>query len=238
VEVGIGSRFRSLTEAEVILARRARSLSGYRPAVITFIDILGFRELVAARGVDEVRQVLRLIGRFAGAGARAKADDDEEATESFNFSDCVIRIRRYDAEYPTGALHHEVYAMVLAQAELVHQGVLVRGGMTTGEIYSDDGMVFGPGFNRAYELESQFATFPRIVIGPEAFQALRSDARLVSEHHDLVDDIHYTRNLLRQGDDGLWFVDYLGAIRGELDAPEAYPDILGGHRRLQGHEDE
>lgn len=180
----------------------------------------------------EIRRVLDLLGRFAPAPAADDPDEDGERTISSNFSDCVIRIRHYDTEYASGALHSEVLALVHAQAELVHRGVLVRGGMTTGQVHSDGGMLFGPAFNRAYELESSYATFPRIVIGPEAFEALRSDPRLVSEHHDLVDEIHYTRNLLRQGDDGLWSINYLWAIREELDEPGDYPDLLDEHKAL------
>jgi hypothetical protein len=48
----------------------------------------------------------------------------------------------------------------------------------------------------------------------------------------LVDDIHYTRNLLSQGDDGLWYVNYLRAVRDELDEPEAYPELLIAHRSV------
>lgn len=207
--------------------------SGYRPAVVTFLDILGFRELVSQGDPAEIRRVLNLLGHFVSAPpADDLLDEGEEETVSFNFSDCVIRIRHYDVEYPMGALHHEILALVHAQAELVHRNVLVRGGITTGDVYCEGGTIFGPAFNRAYELESEYATFPRIVIGPEAFAMLRRDPRLVSDHHDLVDEIHYSRNLLRQGDDGLWYVDYLRAIQGELDEPENYPNLLDEHRTL------
>ena len=32
--------------------------------------------------------------------------------------------------------------------------VLVRGGVTVGPVYLEGDMAFGPGFNRAYDLES------------------------------------------------------------------------------------
>lgn len=200
----------------------------YRLAVITFMDILGFRALVEERSASEIRRILNLVQDFAGN------DDDtpEEDVVALNFSDSVIRIRYYDTEYPIGALNHEVLSLIHAQGELINNGVLVRGGVTTGEVFCDSTNVFGPGFNRAYGLESEFANYPRIVVGPEAFHDLRSDVRLCADHHDTVDEIHYLRGFLKQGDDGLWFVDYLAAIRRELDEPEFYPDFLLRHRNL------
>lgn len=83
---------------------------------------------------------------------------------------------------------------------------------------------------RAYGLDSEFANYPRIVLGAEVFRDLRTDERLHAGRHDAVDEIHYLRDLLRRSDDGLWFVDYLKAFREELDDPDAYPDLLLRHR--------
>jgi hypothetical protein len=43
-------------------------------------------------------------------------------------------------------------------------GFLVRGGVTIGDLIHDSECVFGPGLNRAYELESTVANLPRVVI--------------------------------------------------------------------------
>lgn len=199
----------------------------YRPAVITFVDILGFSDLVRTRSAADVQGILDRVRSFA---ARESGDEGEH-TRAFSFSDSVIRVRHYDTEYPTGAIFQEVLSLVHAQGELITDGVLLRGGMTTGLIHADGSSIFGPGFVRAYSLESEFANYPRIVVGPEAFQDFRTDDRLHADHHDLVDEIHYLRRLLRQSDDGLWFVDYLRAIRGELDDPDMYPVLLDRHRQ-------
>ncbi|MFG1191795.1 hypothetical protein [Xanthobacter flavus] len=199
----------------------------YRPAVITFVDILGFREIVHRRGAEDVH---RILGRLRSFAAREDGSAEGEHTRAFSFSDSVIRVRFFDSEYSSGALFHEALSLVHAQGELISDGILLRGGMTTGDVHVEDNAIFGPGFIRAYGLESEFANYPRIVVGPEAFADLRSDARLHASHHDLVDEIHYLRRLLRRADDGLWFVDYLKAFRAEMDEPELYPEILMSHR--------
>jgi hypothetical protein len=46
-------------------------------------------------------------------------------------------------------------------------GLLIRGAVTIGDIVHDDSIVFGPALNRAYELESQQAIYPRIILDPD-----------------------------------------------------------------------
>lgn len=153
-------------------------------------------------------------------------------TRSIAFSDSIVRVRFFDTEYPTGALFHEVLSLLQAQGELVGDNVLLRGGVTVGLIHLEGDMAFGPGFIRAYDLESQFANYPRIVVGPEAFTALRGDPRLVADHHDLADEVFYQRELLRRGEDGFWFIDYLYGMRGEMDDPDQHPDLVAQHREF------
>lgn len=209
----------------------------YRPAVVTFLDILGFRDLVRTKSAEELKHIVSLVQRFAGKSEENDGMDEEdhkafEHTRSVVFSDSVVRIRCYDTEYPSGALFHEVIDLVHAQTNLIAHGVLVRGGISHGEVHDNGEVVFGPAFVRAYDLESQFANFPRIVLGPEVFQGLRSDPRMRANHHDLEDEIRYQSQLLRRGDDGFWFIDYLFAARHELDEPAEYPDLLVAHRDL------
>ncbi len=57
--------------------------------------------------------------------------------------------------------------MAFYQIAAAMQGFLLRGGITVGQIIHDDECVFGPGLNRAYELESKIATYPRFVLDAE-----------------------------------------------------------------------
>ena len=205
--------------------------AGYRPAVVTFLDVLGFRELVHRSSAEEIRATLRSLRSFSNPGSD-DYDDEMEETRYIAFSDSIVRVRFYDTPYRVGALWHEILDLLHAQGELAGRDVLVRGGVSVGEVFIDGDMVFGPGFVRAYDLESQFANFPRIVIGPEAFRALRTDRRLIAEDHDLAEELGHLRSLLKRGEDGLWFIDYLFAFRAEMDDPERLPEFVERHRDL------
>ena len=205
----------------------------YRQAIVTFVDILGFREIVSSRPVSDVRRIVRLVQHFARPGgqeARDLSDDEVPWTRTFAFSDSIIRIRPFDRNFREGALFSEVISLVHMQADLADVGVFVRGGLTTGNVFFEDNAIFGPAFVRAYDLESQFANVPRVVVDPLVFEELRSNPELRAEHHDLEDEIHYLRHLLSRSDDGIWFVDYLRAIQRELDEPDYYPTFLEHHR--------
>jgi hypothetical protein len=100
----------------------------YRRALVTFIDILGFRELVASRSPSEVREIIRQVQSF---GTQADHDLDEEVsddevnwTRTFAFSDSIIRIRPFDSDFRAGALFQETLALVHMQGELADLGVL------------------------------------------------------------------------------------------------------------------
>lgn len=227
---------KKLTKAPKGAGRPAPVARPYRPAVVTFLDILGFRERVAAsQDATAIRRILARLRSFSDVGdpdEKLEAEHGFEVTRSIAFSDSVVRIRFFDTDYPSGALYHEVLSLLHVQAEMMGADVLVRGGVTVGDVYLEGDMAFGPGFNRAYDLESQFANVPRIVIGPEAFVALRTEPRLVAVDHTPDEDIAYLRRLLKRGDDGFWFIDYLQAMRSELDHPELHPEIVAQHRAL------
>ena len=162
---------------------------------------------------------------------KATLEREVNRTKAIAFSDSIVRVRYYDAEYNEGSLFHELIALVHMQAELANSGVFVRGGVSIGDIFLEENEVFGPALVRAYDLESQYANAPRIIIGPEVFHEFRQNRKLRAEHHDLADEIHYIKQLVRRGDDGMWFVDYLKAIYSELDNPNSmYPAFLGRHR--------
>jgi hypothetical protein len=57
-----------------------------------------------------------------------------------------------------------IQQIALLQVGSAFNGFFLRGGITIGEIIHDSESCFGPGLNRAYELESTVARFPRFVL--------------------------------------------------------------------------
>jgi hypothetical protein len=136
--------------------------------------------------------------------------------------------------YRDGALVHEILDLLHAQIELVNLGVLIRAGLTVGDAYlpaSGDGPVFGPAMVRAYEIESQEAVYPRIVIDDDALEQHKLDPLLRSESNSLAEEQKLLRQLLAVGDDGTRYINYLNAV-GEFDDPSVHLSFLQTHAQL------
>lgn len=206
----------------------------YRTAIISFIDILGFKNLVNNSTYEQLSEKLETVRRLSG-------DDDGLNGEGLEpkviqFSDSIIRIRPLDSdinkETPYGVMFYEMLDLVHMQSELINHGVCVRGGVSIGKVHFDDYTLFGPGFVSAYEMESLFANYPRIVIDPVLIQLLGNDSLLFSDHNSVDDELRSIKKNITKGSDGLYFVDYLRSFQTEVDHAEDIPLFLNNHRQI------
>ncbi len=203
----------------------------YERAVVTFVDILGFREIVKANGAAEISKLLELLRHTSG-----NTPLFEDPCVSFlAFSDSTIRVAFVDhphnVKHRSGLLWYEVLHFMFAQAQMAYEGHLIRGGMSIGNISMSADRVFGPALVSAYTLESSFAVYPRIVIDPLVLDHFERDRLLRNHKHSLRDERGWLRTLIRQGDDGIYFIDYLKAFVEQYD-DGAELGFIDKHREL------
>ncbi|MFY2824191.1 hypothetical protein [Ruegeria sp. MALMAid1280] len=150
-------------------------------------------------------------------------------------SDAIARVRTMETQYQAGPLVWELIDLLHIRVEFLQSGNLVRGTLTIGHMHLGigfEGPVFGPGLVQAYEMEEREVVFPRIAVHEDVIERHRRDRNLWREGHDFEDEERHLRNLLRQDDSGLHYIDYLRASLSEFDAP--YLDWLGF---LQSHKE-
>lgn len=207
----------------------------YQRSIVTFIDILGFRDIVNKKSAHEIDDILNILNRVA-APSRSEEHQDPYDPTVLSFSDSIIRVRNLETDdniaFPIGHLFHEVNSLVHIQMDLITRGVLIRGGVSIGPTRVAKDRIFGTAFIKAYELESKFAASPRIIIGPELINAVDTDVLVVNENHTADEERGYLKKQLAKGDDGLCYVDYLRASRLELDDPDYYLEFLRKHKKL------
>lgn len=191
----------------------------YIDALVTFVDILGFKDIVGKEEPENILEILKQVSCFNSSDCEVSGETEARAVQ---FSDSIIRVRPVGPEHDYGVLFHEVNDLVCLQGELIHQGVLIRGGVAIGKVYLEGNTIFGPAFNRAYELESRFANYPRIVLDHEIFE----NDHLHSKHNSYEDEVGYLKSQLRQDGDGLYFIDYLKAFLSEIDNPNDMPVFI------------
>jgi hypothetical protein len=198
---------------------------------VTYIDVLGFRELVKNKSAGDISQIIRRLKEVTLPNKEV-GEMYEETHQTF--SDLIVHTVPIDSSVNKSARLGLVYLQILklvhAQSELIGDGVIVRGAVTVGNLVKSYNVLYGPALIRAYDLEREYARSPRIILDPHLFDMIRQNPLLRA--HDFESEALELNQLLKRDDSGLQFIDYLGAIESELDDPEDYPDLLFSHKEL------
>ena len=206
-----------------------RRRTQYRRAIITFIDILGFKNVIRSHSCAEVRH---LLDRFRKELAPDEFDSEHLSLRFVRFSDCLVRaifVPPDEPNGPDGLVFWELYGLLLAQMNLIWRGVVVRGAITVGDLYCEPGAIFGPGLVRAYELEGQ-ALYPRILVDPNLLKELRT-APFRARDHGIREELRYIMNLISV-DGEVPYLDYFKGITSNKDDDQQLFDFVERHRDL------
>lgn len=187
----------------------------YENRFVVFIDVLGWTEAVRRSSLDAdstkalglALNAIKVYAEFIG-GMRNSGDPNRWPGEPrvSHFSDCLIMSVTPDG---TG-LYHLISALGLLSISFLYQGFVIRGGLTAGAIYHRDSTVFGPALLRAYELEKQYAKYPRVVVDPEL--PWGQGDRYLEDGREIG-----RARTWRLAADGLWFFDFLQPLGGAPD---------------------
>ena len=210
----------------------------YEECIVTFIDILGFRNLIGQSSAAGIRKILRIFREHAKPYDDGDCADPHERRTMSEVrleivSDAVVRARTIHTNYKDGALFHELLDLVFIQSLCLDAGILLRGALTIDYMHVGrdlEGPVFGPGLVKAYLMEEREAVYPRIIIDEAVMERFPKDKALWKEGHDQAQEDRYVRDLIKEDEAGLAFVDYLRAIKTELENYSGYLRFLEGHR--------
>lgn len=217
-------------------------IASYERCIVTFIDILGFRNILNSLPEQEIAKAMLSLRHFAKGGGDELKDAEDRRSRvvshaySESVSDAVVRVRTVETEYSDGPFLMELVDLQLAIIECINAGILVRGGMTIGDVHLGQeakGPIFGQGMVRAYEIESREAIYPRLMIDSELIAIYSGDETLWQDSAKCSYEVRTVRKFLGVSEDGSFFLDYLKALDpGSFDAGPA-----GLFLFLQKHKD-
>jgi hypothetical protein len=164
----------------------------YENRLIAFIDILGFKEIVSSSEKDDSKveflySVLNYLKSWETSESwssqlvEIEEDAQKKGVENFDIRDKTNSTAFSDSIVVSVKVENNVNEMAstlivnLAYigAILFEKGILFRGGLTIGNlIHNENGTVFGKGLIDAYQLESNNAKFPRIVLSDKLLNQL------------------------------------------------------------------
>jgi hypothetical protein len=88
--------------------------------------------------------------------------------------------------------------------ELAKEGIFLRGAITRGEFFHEANKLFGPALVEAYELESQVATYPRIIISRDVLWYENFSKELETASQENIKEFVTADEM-----DGWHYVDYI-----------------------------
>lgn len=195
----------------------------YETCIVTFIDILGFRAIVAKRSAPEISAMLMLLRKTTEISEVPQARSE---VDYYAFSDSIVRVRRI-SDSIAETIGVEANDIGLAQLDLAHCGILIRGGLTVGEVYSDGRSIFGPAMIREYDLESKEAISPRVLIDPQVVQSSDISKLIASKKIARLMGSTLSEPL----GDGV-IIDYLSVALDELDEDADVFETLKRHKEV------
>lgn len=182
----------------------------YTKRICLFLDILGFSALVKSQSCEVVYNIVQ--------GIKSELESNKLAIKQIyiepiatTFSDCIVLSIEADESDVEQASNILISATVkMLQETYLNQQIALRGGMAYGELFHHrtDG-VFGPAMIKAYELESQFADWPRVIFDQSLIKHFKNKTGLPT--------IGFTNY-----GDGFWGVDCLNRIEDVLNRERIY----------------
>ena len=171
----------------------------YEERAVLFLDILGFKVLIEDGYEQKIFSALGTSSAFANG-----KPSFPELTHTTAFSDSIVVSHRLKS---AGVQNIINTASMLAWCFL-QQGILTRGGIVHGNMHHTNDRLFGHAMNNAYQLESELAIFPRILVSEEIkvlISAGNTDAANIGIGS-------CEPEILRQDFDGLWHIDILSHL--------------------------
>ncbi len=149
--------------------------------VILFLDILGYKNLIQKcdnRNIENsyLHKIHDLMANLSIYIEKRNADVDKKngkynlrlsRFKSFIFSDNILFFAPYENETDMHNLYMNLlYGLSEFLVQYTKEDIFFRGAITKGNLYYDDTLhfIFGSGLVKAYELESEMAIYPRVII--------------------------------------------------------------------------
>lgn len=175
------------------------------PSVVTFIDVLGFSQLGMKAFNDGMGDEFLEQIHASLKNARSTITEQFPLAKVKVFTDnVVIGWPIHESGDGEGELGTTFLNLAEYQFSLALDGFFTRGGVSVGPHFMDEETVLGPELITAYNLESQVAVYPRIILSGKSIEKVHTYRTYYPSKYDnpfyfeLLEDM-----------DGEWFINYL-----------------------------
>lgn len=160
--------------------------------IVAYLDILGAQKLMLSEESNTFLNILQeQYEELLSLPKVLKHIPQFEDVKIKIFSDNIIIVSELveDKSINKTKLERILQLVSHLQVNLLVKTKLLRGGITIGELFINDTLVYGAGLIEAYNIESTVAIYPRIVVS--------SEVAYLNEEESIIKDF-----------DGNWFVNF------------------------------
>lgn len=180
--------------------------------LVASIDILGARKLISEDEKDTFDLVYNIYEDAKNALMEHNAlySKDAYSDEKYKFkifSDNIVIAQEFveAKNNDWDRIVDKFLLLILSiQNKFFGENILVRGGVSIGEFYGDDLMVWGKALVESYDLESKCAIYPRIIITDQVKEKLDKEA-----------SCNVFGNVIMQDIDKLYYLNFLWQTNSE-----------------------
>lgn len=168
--------------------------------VIAYIDFLGIKDKMYEDSSFDSLQIIK----FLLSGTKRTAGYISSINEIGNydikiFSDNIVIAQKVNKERIGDQIISIVNLIGAIQFwALIQFDFWLRGGITIGELFIDNSIVWGVGLIEAYNIENNLANYPRVILSE----------KLLRKYETCKFETLNLYSLIQEDFDGLWFVDY------------------------------
>ncbi|WMC93229.1 hypothetical protein [Kineothrix sp. MB12-C1] len=149
--------------------RKRKRSKQLNKSLIAYFDILGYKEMVKTKHISE-NELIEMIEEITQEVYRTKKFERKSLTKwnVYSFSDNFAICVNYPKEGLIEQLRELIWILTILQCQfLTIYGVLIRGSIVNGMVYTGNKFIYGEGLIRAYEIENSCAIYPRIIVDAE-----------------------------------------------------------------------
>ncbi len=166
-------------------------------ATVAFIDVLGSSEAIKSNANESLNAIHTAYDETIIQFEKYNSEHLNEPKVDI-FSDNIILSNEIIEGKEERAFFSIIFFSALLQLNMWINDLLVRGGISYEDFFSDERMIWGNALIRAYKLEGQIAIYPRIIVEPEMAEIINP---MVKPERG---------RLLCEDFDGIYFVDPFG----------------------------
>lgn len=182
---------------------------GYQDCYVAFLDILGFKNIILSKSVnnfDQVNEIFELLIRIRNEIIHENNSVEADYDFSKTVEETMIRISSDSVVIATPAIFKNSLSFITEccrryQSELLKKEILIRGAITKGDFYLNKEKMFGKALVDAYVYEENDAKYPRIIL----------NKKIVNEYLEIVETstVIYLTDFIVKDKDEYYFINYL-----------------------------